>query len=151
MKQTRIIRILIAALFGAFFVLFAVNYALLFFSGEIIGPTEDLATGISQVFGVLFALIPIIYGIPILIGLIVCTICMFAVKKKLPTAIATLVLFAIYLPAPVFFFFMIGSVYLSSFPLLVLAAGSMAAVYLGAFVCSCIYVHFCRKQRYLLR
>ncbi len=143
MKQ---IRITVAAVLGAFTVLFAVSYVLLFSSGELMAPTEDLGEGLSRVFGVLLSVIPLFLGIPAIVGIIVLTVCIFVLKKKLPPAVALLILMTLYLPVVGFSAVVMVEVYLSQFLALALAAGGMAAVYLAAYVVTCIYVHLCRTR-----
>lgn len=141
MKQ---IRISIAVLSGVFFALFAACFALLFLSGGILGPSEDLGEGLSQVFGILFSVIPLFAGIPVVVALFVLTVCMFAVKKKLPTAITELVFLTLYLPAIGFLVYIVCATFWTRFLALAALTAGMGAVYLAVYVFACVYVHLCR-------
>ncbi len=141
------VRIFIALFFGAFCILFAACYILLFLSGALTGPSEDLGTGLSNVFGIIFSLLPLAAGVPVLLALAVCTVCMFAVTKKYATAVATLVIMTIYLPAVAFLLYVIGAVFFSRLPILFAAGAGMAALYLILYILACVYLHLCRMQR----
>ncbi len=143
------VRISIAVLTAVFFALFAACFALVVLSGGIVGPSDDLGEGLALVFGVLFSIIPLYAGFPVIIALFVLTVCMFAVKKKLPTAIAELIFLLVYLPALVVLVYVICATYLTRLAVLAALTAGMGAVYLAVFVLACVYVHLCRSERRL--
>ena len=134
-------------LFGVFCALFAAGFTLLFLSGGLMGSSSDLGEGLSRVFGILFSLFPSFLGIPVILGLAVCAVCMFAVKNKFPTALASLILWTFYLPALAFLLYITGTTFFARLPALFAVAAAMAVVYLAAYVLTCVYVHLCRMQR----